>query len=79
MFEPYLFFRFFLLFLFAGLVIYDVIGFVVWYRGLPRLVQRIIILKVLHIRTGRLKREVGVICVLLALEGWLMGLLLGRA
>lgn len=77
--EPYLFFRFFLFALFAGFLIYDVIGLVVWYRGLPRLIQRIIVLKVLQVRTGRMKRELGVIGVLLALEGWLVLLLFGRA
>ena len=74
--DPYLFFRFFLALLFAGLLIHDVIGLIVWYRGLPRWIRRIVILKILQIRSGRIKWEAGGIVVLLGLEGWLLTLLL---
>ncbi|HEY5648392.1 MAG TPA: hypothetical protein VIU33_02755 [Nitrospiria bacterium] len=76
-FEPFIFFRFFLSILFAFLLVYDCVAFMVWYRGLPRFIQRIIILKFLQVRTGRLKWEAGAIGILLVLEGWLLAILFG--
>jgi hypothetical protein len=73
--DPYLTFRLILTLLFSGLVLYDVIGFVVWYRELPRFAQRIIILKLLQVRSRALKFELFLIILLLSIEGVLMMLL----
>ncbi len=74
-FEPYIVFRLILTLLFSGFILYDLIGLVVWYRVLPRFVQRVILLKLLQLRSGRLKLELGLIIVLLATQVWLFTIL----
>ncbi len=73
--EPYFLFRVFLFVLFGGLLVYDLIGIVFWFRDLPRLARRIIILKVLQFRSQKLGWEFAGIFFLFFVEGWLMVLL----
>lgn len=75
LFDPYLTFRLILVIFFAGLILYDLIGLVIWYRGLPRLMQRFVLLKILQVRTRILKVELFLIGLLLLIEGGLMILL----
>lgn len=73
--DPLFLFRFFLSVLFGGLLVYDLIGLIVWFRGLPRLLRRIIILKILQFRSQKLGWEFGTVAVLFFVEGWLLILL----
>ena len=76
-FDPYLIFRWALSMLFFGLIIYDMIVFVVWYRGLPMLAQKLVILKLLQILSTPLRIECFLILFLLAVETWLVLLIMG--
>lgn len=75
-FDPYITFRLILSLLFSAFILYDLIGFFVWYRQLPPLVQRITLLKLLQLRSRALKIELSLIIILTSLEGWLMFLLI---
>ncbi len=75
-FDPYLTFRLILALIFSGFIVYDLIALCVWYHGLPRLMRRFILLKLLQIRSRALKVEFLLIGVLVSIEGWLMMLLL---
>lgn len=76
MFEPYLAFRRIVALLFTGYLLYDLIELRVWYRQLPRLVQRIVLLKLLQLRSRALKVELSLIVALFLIQGWLTVLLL---
>lgn len=75
-FEPYLAFRWIVALLFTGYLLYDLIELRVWYRQLPRLVQRIVLLKLLQLRSRALKVELSLIVALFFIQGWLTVLLL---
>lgn len=74
--DPYLTFRWVLAILLAGTLLYDVVELGLWYRELPRLVQRIVLLKLLQVRSRALKVELSLIVLLFAIQGWLTILLL---
>jgi hypothetical protein len=76
LFDPYLTFRLVLALIFSGFIVYDLIALYVWYHGLPRWVRRIVLLKLLKIRSRALKVEFLLMGVLVFFEGWLMTLLL---
>lgn len=76
MFEPYLAFRWTVAILFAGYLLYDLVELGIWYRQLPRLVQRRVFLKLLQLRSRALKVELSLIMVLFIIQGWLTILLL---
>lgn len=71
-FDPYFTFRLALTFLMSGYIIYEVIGLVMWYRGLPRLAQRMMLLKLLQFRSSTLKLEFSLMIFLTIIAGWLM-------
>ena len=73
--DPYLIFRLSTVLLLIGLILYDLIGMIVWYRGLPRFVKKVVLLKLLQIRSRALKVELFLIVFLLSVEGILMTLL----
>ena len=73
--DPYLIFRLSTVLLLIGLILYDLIGMIVWYRGLPRFVKKVVLLKLLQIRSRALKVELFLIVFLLSVEGGLMILL----
>lgn len=75
-FEPYLAFRWIVALLFAVYLLYDLIELRAWYRQLPRLLQRMIFLKLLRLRSRGLKAELSLIVVLFIIQGWLTILLL---
>lgn len=75
-FEPYPAFRWIVALLFAGYLIYDLIELRAWYRALPRMVQRIVFLKLLRLRSRALKVELSLIVILFFVQGWLTVLLL---
>lgn len=74
--DPYLTFRWVLAILLAGTLLYDLIELGVWYRQLPRILRRIVLLKLLQVRSRALKIELSLIVVLFAVQGWLTILLL---
>ncbi len=74
-FDPYLAHRLLLAAVLAGLVLYDLIGLVVWFRGLPRLARRILILKLLRLRSRALRIELLLIAFLFLVQGYLTVLL----
>ena len=76
MLDPYLTFRWILAGLLAGTLFYDLVELGLWYRQLPRLVQRIVLLKLLQVRSRALKVELSLIMVLFSIQGWLTILLL---
>jgi hypothetical protein len=76
MFEPYIIFRWVVALLFAGYLLYDLVELGAWYRQLPRWVRRIILLKLLQLRSRALKMELSLIVVLFIIQGWLTILLL---
>ena len=73
--DPYLIFRLSIVLLLSGLILYDLIGMIVWYRGLPQFVKKVVLLKLLQIRSRALKVELFLIVFLLSVEGGLMILL----
>lgn len=75
-FEPYLLFRWIIALLFIGYLLYDLVELGLWYRQLPRLVQRMVFLKLLQLRSRALKMELSLIVILFAIQGWLTILLL---
>ena len=75
-FDPYLTFRLILALIFSGFIVYDLIALYVWYHGLPRWMRRLVLLKLLQIRSRALRVEFLLIGVLVSIEGWLMMLLL---
>ena len=74
--DPYLTFRWVLALLLAGTLLYDLVELRLWYRELPRLVRRTVLLKLLRVRSRALKVELSLIVVLFAIQGWLTILLL---
>ena len=74
--DPYLTFRWVLALLLAGTLLYDLVELRLWYRALPRLVRRAVLLKLLRVRSRALKVELSLIVVLFAIQGWLTILLL---
>lgn len=74
--DPYLTFRWVLAILLAGTLFYDIVVLGVWYRQLPRMVQRTVLLKLLQVRSRALKVELSLIVLLFAIQGWLTILLL---
>jgi hypothetical protein len=76
MIDPYLTFRWVLAMLLAGTLLYDVVELGVWYRQLPRLIRRTVLLKLLQVRSRALKIELSLIAALFAIQGWLTILLL---
>lgn len=75
-FEPYLAFRWIVALLFAGYLLYDLIELRAWYRALPRMLRRIVLLKLLQLRSRALKVELSLIVILFFIQGWLTVLLL---
>jgi hypothetical protein len=76
MIDPYLTFRWVLAMLLAGTLLYDLVELGVWYRQLPRLIRRTVLLKLLQVRSRALKVELSLIVGLFAIQGWLTILLL---
>lgn len=74
--DPYLTFRWLLAILLAGTLLYDIIELGAWYRQLPRMVRRTVLLKLLRVRSRTLKIELSLIVVLFTVQGWLTILLL---
>ena len=74
-FDPYITFRVGLSILFSGFVIYDIIALMVWFRGLPRLMRRMVLLKLLQVRSHSLKLELALVAVLLMVQGILFQIL----
>ncbi len=74
--DPYLTFRWLLAILLAGTLLYDLIALGIWYRQLPRLPRRVVLLKLLQLRSRALKAELSLIVFLFAVQGWLTILLL---
>lgn len=74
-FDPYFASRLLLAFFFSGFVVYDLIDTVMWYRRLPRFVQKLIQLKLLQLRSRTIKMECALIVSLLFIQGILMVLL----
>lgn len=75
-FDPYFASRLLLAVLFFGFVIYDVIDSVLWYRQLPRFVQKLVLLKLLQLRSRTIRMECATIIALLSIQGILMFALL---
>ncbi len=75
-FEPYFVFRLLMTLFFSAYILYDLIGMVLWYRALPRLVKRMVLLKLLQLRSGRIKFELSIMLVLASVQVWLMFLLM---
>ena len=75
--DPYFASRLILALLFSGFIVYDMIGAVVWYRQLPRFVQKLILLKLLQLRSRTIKMECALVLSLLSIQGVLMAVLLG--
>ncbi len=71
-FDPYLTFRIALALAFFTYFLFDLIGIVVFYRQLPRFIQRVVFLKLLQVRSRSLRLELSLIVVLSTLEGWLL-------
>lgn len=71
-FDPYITFRVLLALLFFGYLMFDLIAMVVFYQQLPRFVQRVILLKLLQLRSRSLKVEIVSILLLFSFEGWLL-------
>jgi len=71
-FDPYIIFRLTLVLLFSGFILYDLIDSVVWYRQLPRFVQKLILLKLLQLRSRTIKIECALILGLISIQGILM-------
>jgi hypothetical protein len=69
-------FRWVVALLFVGYFLYDLIELGIWYRQLPRLIRRAILLKLLQLRSRALKVELSLIMVLFIIQGWLTVLLL---
>lgn len=74
--DPYLTFRWLLAMLLAGMLLYDLVELGIWYRQLPRPAQRIVLLKLLQVRSRPLKIELSLIVLLFSIQGWLTILLL---
>ncbi|HZR47078.1 MAG TPA: hypothetical protein VFA47_10260 [Candidatus Manganitrophaceae bacterium] len=74
--DPYLTFRWVLAILLAGTLLYDLIELGLWYRELPKLARRVVLLKLLQVRSRALKVELSLIVLLFAIQGWLTILLL---
>jgi len=71
-FDPYITFRVALAVLFSAYLLFDLIATFVFYKQLPRFVQRVVFLKILQLRSESLKVEIGTIVLLLSFEGWLL-------
>ncbi|MFQ5598777.1 MAG: hypothetical protein ACE5GK_12100 [Nitrospiria bacterium] len=71
-FDPYFTFRLILSLFFFGYILYDLIDLILWLRGLPRVLQRMILLKLLTLRSTALRIEICLILLLASIEGWLM-------
>ena len=71
-FDPYITFRVLLALLFSGYLMFDLIAVFVFYKQLPRFVQRVVLLKLLQLRSHSLRVEISVIFLLLSIEGWLL-------
>lgn len=76
MIDPYLTFRWVLAILLAGTLFYDIVELGIWYRQLPRMVRRTVLLKLLQVRSRALRMELSLIVLLFAIQGWLTILLL---
>jgi len=74
--DPYLTFRWVLAILLAGTLLYDLIELGLWYRELPKLARRVVLLKLLQVRSRALKVELSMVVLLFAIQGWLTILLL---
>ena len=74
-FDPYITFRVGLAILFSGFVIYDMIALMVWFRELPRLMRRMVLLKLLQVRSHSLKLELTLVVALLMVQGILFRIL----
>lgn len=74
--NPYLTFRWVLALLLAGTLLYDLVELGLWYRELPRLIRRTVLLKLLQVWSRTLKVELSLIVILFAVQGWLTVLLL---
>ncbi len=75
-FDPYFVSRLILALLFSGFILYDLIGAVVWYRQLPTFAQKLILLKLLQLRSPAIKRACVLIFSLLSIQGVLTVVLL---
>ncbi len=74
-FDPYMTFRVGLAILFSGFLIYDMIALMVWYRELPRLMRRMVLLKLLQVRSYSLKLELTLVLALLMVQSILLRIL----
>jgi len=71
-FDPYITFRVLLALLFFSYLMFDWIATFIFYKQLPRFVQRVVLLKLLQLRSQSLKVEIMTILALLSFEGWLL-------
>ena len=56
-FEPYFLFRILLMFLFSAYIIYAVLDIVFWFKGLPPLFKKYILLSLINLRFSTVKAE----------------------
>ena len=58
--------------LFAAYGLYELVGLAAWYKSLPPLGRKIVFLKLLSLRAGRLRRELAAVALLGALAALLI-------
>jgi|GEM_PF-2055198 hypothetical protein len=63
-FEPYFFFRIFLILLFSGYLFYAVLDIVFWYQSLPPLFKKYALLSLVSLRFSAVKKELFMISLL---------------
>lgn len=63
-FEPYFFFRIFLILLFGGYLSYVVLDIVFWYQSLPPLFKKYALLSLVSLRFSSVKKELFMISLL---------------
>lgn len=74
--EPFGLYRTLIFFIFAAYGLYELAGLLAWYQSLPRLARKMVCLKLLSLKAGRLWRELaalgilGVLAALLIYAQW---------
>jgi hypothetical protein len=71
-FEPFGTYRLLLFGLFGAYGVYELVGLVAWWRSLPPLARKLVLLKLLTFRAGRLRRELAAVAALTVVAGLLI-------
>lgn len=71
-FDPYITFRVMLALFIGTYLLFDFVAMFILYLQLPRFVRRIILLKLLQLRSRSLRIEISLVVLLLSVEGWLL-------